>query len=226
MKHGIGIYKGKTMDVGKILCGRPSSCPSLANGFTLSLTMVMVAALSLIGCPGKPGTGTLSNDTRTIEQAGLTTKSLPMEEAGLTNAPLSMEELGRRVIQGLNHEDREALAALAMTKEEYRLYIFPGLAIGKVEQWQKAYDFVWGTVYDRSNYRLTSILQKYGKRQLEYIGMRVADTEPWHLDCIIHKKALITIKDASGTEHEVEIFAGIAEVNNRFKIISFDVDTL
>jgi hypothetical protein len=226
MKRGIGIYKGKTMDIGKILSGRPSSCPSLVKGSTLSLTMVLVAALSLIGCPGKPGTGTLNNDSRTIEQAGLTTKSLPMEEAGLTNASRSMEELGRRVIQGLNHEDREALAALAMTKEEYRLYIFPGLAIGKVEQWQKAYDFVWGTVYDRSHYRLTSILQKYGKRQLEYIGMRVADTEPWHLDCIIHKKALITIKDASGTEHEVEIFAGIAEVNNRFKIISFDVETL
>jgi len=226
VKHGIGIYQGKTMDIGKILSGRPSSCPSLAKGSTLSLTMIVVAALSIFGCTGKPDTGTLNNDTRTIEQAGLTNESLPMGKACLTNASRSIEELGRRVIQGLNDEDRAALAALVMTKEEYRLYIFPGLAIGKVEQWQKAYDFVWGTVYDRSNYRLTSILRKYGNRQLKYIGIRVADTEPWHLDCIIHKKALITIKDARGTEQEVEIFAGMAEVNNQFKIISFDVETL
>jgi len=206
--------------------GKPFSCPSLIKGLTLSLTMFMVSMLPFIGCTSRSGTGTLNNDSRTIEQVGLTNESLQMEKAGLTNAFPSMEELGRRVIQGLNDEDREALAALAMTKEEYRLHIFPGLAIGKVEQWQKAYDFVWGTVYDRSNYRLTSILRKYGNRQLEYIGMRVADTEPWHLDCIVHKKALITIKDASGTDKEVELFAGMAEVNNGFKIISFDVETL
>ena len=214
MKNRISTLSMNAIDNGKILSDKPFSCPSLIKGFILSLTMFMVAVFLITGCTSRPGTDTLNNDSRTIEQVGL------------TNACRSMEELGRRVIQGLNDEDRAALAALVMTKEEYRLYIFPGLAIGKVEQWQKAYDFVWGTVYDRSNYRLTSILRKYGNRQLEYIGIRVADTEPWHLDCIIHKKALITIKDASSTEQEVEIFAGMAEVNNGFKIIHFDVETL
>jgi hypothetical protein len=212
------MYTLKTMDNGKILSGTSFSYPSLAKGFTLSLTMFMVAALSLTGCTGsctsRPGTDKQINASRT------------METGALTNASRSMDELGRRVIQALNDEDRGALAALAMTKEEYRLHIFPGLEIGKVEQWQKAYDFVWGTVYDRSNYRLTSIVRKYGGRQLEYIGIRVDDTEPWHLDCIVHKKALITIKDASGAEQEAELFAGMAEINNGFKIISFDVDTL
>lgn len=59
MKHGIGIYTGKIMDIGKILSGRPSSCPSLAKGSTLSLTMIMVADRSPFSCTGEPGTGNL-----------------------------------------------------------------------------------------------------------------------------------------------------------------------
>ncbi len=89
--------------------------------------MVMVAALSLTGCTSRPGTGNLINDSR------------PTEEAGLTNACRSMEELRRRVIQGINDEDKAVLAALALSKEEYRRYIFPALPIGKVEAWQKEF---------------------------------------------------------------------------------------
>jgi hypothetical protein len=206
--------------------GKHFSCPSLIKGCTTILAMVIVAALSLIGCTSKTGTGTLTNDSRPKEEVDLSNASPPTEEVGLINASRSVDELGRRMIQALNDEDREALTALAMTKEEYRRYIFPGLEIGKVEQWQKAYDFVWGTVHDRSSYRLTSILRKYGGQQLEYIGMRVTETAPWHLDCIVHRNAFITIKNARGTETEVELFAGMAEINNQFKIICFDIERL
>ena len=213
------MFRMSAMDSGKILSGRPSSCPSRAKGFTLSLTMILVAALSLAGCTSgctrRPGTGKLITD------------SLPMGKAGLTNACRSMEELGRRVIQGINDEDKAALAALALSKEEYRRYIFPGLPIGKVEAWQKEFDFVWGTVHDRSSYRLTSIVQNVGGRQLQYIGIRVAGESVTNdVGCIVHKDVRITWKDSSGTEKEAEIFAGVVELNNQFKIESFDVDTL
>jgi hypothetical protein len=215
MKNRIGTLSMNAIGNGKILSGKPFSCPSLIKGFTLSLAMVMVAALSLIGCTSRPGTGNLINDSR------------PGEEAGLTNACRSMEELGRRVIQGINDEDKAVLAALALSKEEYRRYIFPALPIGKVEAWQKEFDFVWGTVHDRSSSRLTSIVQHVGGRQLQYIGIRVAGESVTNdLGCMVHKDVRITWKDSSGTEKEAELFAGALELNNQFKIESFDVDTL
>lgn len=213
------MFSLKTMDNGKILSGTSFFCPSLAKGFALSLTMFMVAALSLTGCTSsctsRPGTGNLITDSRS------------MGEAGLTNACRSMEELGRRVIQGINDEDKAALAALALSKEEYRRYIFPALPIGKVEAWQKEFDFVWGTVHDRSSSRLTSIVQHVGGRQLQYIGIRVAGESVTNdLGCMVHKDVRITWKDSSGTEKEAELFAGVVELKNQFKIESFDVDTL
>jgi hypothetical protein len=219
MKKRISTLGMSTMDNGKIRSGKPFLSPSLIIGLTLSFTMVLVAALSLSGCKSscasKPGTGNLINDSRSVE------------EVGLTNASRSMEELGRRVIQGINNQDKAALAALALSKEEYRRYIFPALPIGKVEAWQREFDFVWGTVHDRSSYRLMSILQHLGGHQLEYIGMRVAGESVTNdLGCIVHKDVRIRWKDSSGTEKEAELFAGMVELHNQYKIESFDVDTL
>jgi len=58
---GSSMHSLKTMDNGKILSGTSFFYPSLAKGFALSLTMVLVAAYSLFGCTGKPGTSTLIN---------------------------------------------------------------------------------------------------------------------------------------------------------------------
>ncbi len=199
MKHGSNMYSFKTIDSGKILGGKPSSYPSLAKGFTLSLTMFMVAVFLLTACKNKPG-----NDR-------------------LTNNP-GLEALAHKVLDALGRQDEGTLSSLALTEEEYRRYIWPALPVSKIEQWQKQYAFVWGQVTARSSHGLGLILQKYGGQQLEYRGLRAAGGSAPYADCIVHKDVKITVKDSSGTEQEAKLFGSIVEMNNRFKIMSFDID--
>jgi hypothetical protein len=193
------MYSLKTMNNGKILSGRSSSCPSLAKGFTLSLTMFMVAVLLIVGCKNR-----LDND------------QLP-NNSGL-------EELVHKVLDALGRQDEGTLSSLALTEEEYRRYIWPALPLSKIEQWQKQYAFVWGQVSARSSHGLGLILQKYGGQQLEYLGLRAAGGSAPYADCIVHKDVKIAVKDSSGTQQEVKLFGSIVEMNNGFKIMSFDID--
>ena len=200
MKNCISMYRMNAIDNGKILSGKPFSYPSLTKGFTLSLTMFMVAVLVLSGCKSSPGT------------------------SQLTNASRSMEELVQKTLDALNREDEAALASLALTEEEYRRYIWPALPLSKIEQWQKQYDFVWGQVSARSSDGLGLILQKYGGQQFEYRSLRAAGGRAPYADCIVHKDVRITVKDSSGMEQEVKLFGSLVEMNDQFKIMSFDID--
>jgi hypothetical protein len=200
MKHGSSMYSVKTMDNGKILSGKPFSYPSLAKGFILSLTMFMVAVFLITGCKNRPGDGQLINSSS------------------------SMEELVQKTLQALSREDEGALSSLALTEEEYRRYIWPALPLSKIEQWQKQYAFVWGQVSARSSQGLAIILQKYGGQQFEYRSLRAAGGRAPYADCIVHKDVKIAVKDASGMEQEVKIFGSLVEMNDQFKIMSFDID--
>jgi hypothetical protein len=69
-------------------------------------------------------------------------------------------------------------------------------------------------------------LESFRVRQSK-IGIRVAGESVTNdLGCMVHKDVRITWKDSSGTEKEAELFAGVVELNNQFKIERFDVDTL
>ena len=194
------MYSLKTMNNGKILSGRSSSSPSLAKGFTLSLTMFMVAVFLIFGCKNRPG-----------------------NDQPISSSP-AMEELVRKTLDALSREDERALSSLALTEEEYRRYIWPALPLSKIEQWQKQYAFVWEQVSARSSHGLRFILQKYGGQQFEYRGLRAAGGTAPYADCIVHKDVKITLKDSSGMEQEVKIFGSVVEMNNQFKIMSFDID--
>ena len=199
MKHGSSMYSLKTMDIGKILSGKPSSYPSLAKGFTLSLTMFMVAVFLLTACNNKPGNDQLTNNS-------------------------GLEELVHKVLDALGRQDEGTLSSLALTEEEYRRYIWPALPLSKIEQWQKQYAFVWGQVSARSSHGLEMVLQKYGGQQFEYRNLRIAGGTAPYAECIVHKDVRITVKDSSGREQEVKLFGSIVEIKDQFKIMSFDID--
>jgi len=187
------------MDMGKILSVKPSSCPSLAKGFTLSLTMFMVAVFLLTGCKNKPGNVQLTSNS-------------------------GLEALVHKVLDALGRQDEGTLSSLVLTEEEYRRYIWPALPLSKIEQWQKQYAFVWGQVSARSSHGLEIVLQKYGGQQFEYRNLRVAGGTAPYAECIIHKDVRITVKDSSGREQEIKLFGSIVEIKDQFKIMSFDID--
>jgi len=199
MKHGSSMYSLKTMDMGKILSIKPSSCPSLAKGFTLSLTMFMVAVFLLTGCKNKPGNVQLTSNS-------------------------GLEALVHKVLDALGRQDEGTLSSLVLTEEEYRRYIWPALPLSKIERWQKQYAFVWGQVSARSSHGLEIVLQKYGGQQFEYRNLRVAGGTAPYAECIIHKDVRITVKDSSGREQEIKLFGSIVEIKDQFKIMSFDID--
>ena len=200
MKNSIRVYLMKTIDNGKILSGKPFSSPSLTKGFTLSLTIYIVAVILLTGCKSRSSTNHLTNGSR------------------------SMEELVHKTLEALYRNEEGALASLALTEEEYRKLIWPALPLSKIEQWQKQYDFVWGEVHTKSSYGLRVIVQKYGSQQFEYRSLRVAGGTAPYTDCMVHQDVRIAVRDSSGSEQELKLFGSILEMNNQFKIMSFDID--
>lgn len=151
----------------------------------------------------------------------------------LTNTTSSVDEIGKKVLAAVQKNDFKELDAMRITEQEFRELIFPGLPIGKIEQWKKNYDFVWGDVNTKSNYGLRAVLARYGGQKFSYVKTifkkgvttyELQSTFPfWKQSYTAHEDARIIAKDDKGEESELKLFGAIIEYRGKYKIMSFNI---
>jgi hypothetical protein len=151
----------------------------------------------------------------------------------LANTRPSIDEIGQKVLAAVQKNDYKELDAMRITEQEFRELIFPGLPIGKIEQWKKNYDFVWGDVNTKSNYGLRAVLARYGGQKFSYVKTifkkgvttyELQSTFPfWKQSYTAHEDARIIAKDDKGEESELKLFGAIIEYRGKYKIMSFNI---
>lgn len=151
----------------------------------------------------------------------------------LTNTTPSIDVIGQKVLAAVQKNDYKELDVMRITEQEFRELIFPGLPIGKIEQWQKNFDFVWGDVNTKSKYGLQLVLGRYGGKKFSYVktifkrGVMQYETQssvPFRKQSYkAHESSRIIVKDENGTETELKLFGAIIEYRGKYKIMSFNV---
>ena len=151
----------------------------------------------------------------------------------LTNSSSSIDEISQKVLAAVQKKDLKELESMRVTEQEFREIIFPGLPIGKIEQWKKNFDFVWGDVNTKSTYGLRYMLDSYGGQKFSYVktifkkGVTTYELEStfpfWKQSYKGHEDARIVAKDETGKETELKLYGGIIEYKGRYKIMSFNV---
>ena len=151
----------------------------------------------------------------------------------LSNTSSSIDEISRKVLAAVEKKDLKELESMRVTEQEFREIIFPGLPIGKIEQWKKNFDFVWGDVNTKNTYGLRYMLDSYGGKKFSYVKTifkkgettyELESTFPfWKQSYKGYEDARIIAKDETGKETELKMYGGVIEYKGRYKIMSFNV---
>jgi len=151
----------------------------------------------------------------------------------LANTSPAIDKIGRSVLAAVHKNDYKELDVMRITEQEFRELIFPGLPIGKIEQWKKNFDFVWGDVNTKSVYGLRTVLARYGGQKFSYVktifkkGVTTYELEStipfWKQSYKGHEDAWIIAKNDKGDETELKLFGGIIEYRGKYKIMSFNI---
>ncbi|MCU0655897.1 MAG: hypothetical protein MUF64_11625 [Polyangiaceae bacterium] len=148
--------------------------------------------------------------------------SRPLPAAGtpaltLRNAAPSLEALARGVLDGLSRGDTRAMAALAVTREEYRDVLFPGMPADQ----RAGADFYYDNMAAGSWKDLGRTVGELGGKAIE---LRSVQTDPKETerrgDAILHRGITLRVR-VEGQERSLVLLGGVVELAGQFKVIRY-----
>jgi hypothetical protein len=145
-------------------------------------------------------------------------------EPRLSNTFESPEALAAAVLEGLATEDVEALKSLPLTKEEFRLYVWPKLPASRPERGVPL-EYAWGDLRQKSGNAIASNYARYKGRKFELLSMSFKDGETDYESFVVHRKSELRMRDIeSGEELSLELFGSVMEWKGKYKLFSYVTD--
>lgn len=136
----------------------------------------------------------------------------------------SITELASDIVASLAAGNRQHLAALHITEQEYATYVWPHLPVAQIPQWQNHRDFVWQQHQMRSMRGFDTMLKLYGGRTFRISQVSFNRKPERYGNCTVHSGAVTTVKDEAGQEQRVRIFGSLIEMNGFYKVFSYSID--
>jgi hypothetical protein len=183
------------------------TAPRVAGGLSL-----LLAVLLLAGCERDAAGGGAASDVTAAEG--------PV----LSQTFASPEELARAVLDGLEKEDVEALKRLPLSKDEFRLYVWPELPSSRPER-NLPFEFVWSELHQQSVSSIARNFHRYKGKNLDLLEIRFRDGMADYGTFKIHRDARVRVRDAAtGKEGFVDLFGSVMEWQGKYKLFSYVTD--
>jgi hypothetical protein len=152
-------------------------------------------------------------------------------ESGATDldAPLSAtfespEALARSVLKAFSEEDVDGLKRLPLSKEEFRIHVWPKLPASRSER-NISFEYGWGDLHQKSVGSISSNFARYKGRKLELLSIQFKDGETDYGSFVVHRESMMRVKDReSGEEFDLALFGSVMEYKGRYKIFSYVTD--
>ncbi len=144
----------------------------------------------------------------------------PLRPTRLRHGASSPEELARKVLAALQEGDLRTLESLALSREEFRDFVWPELPVSNPKT-HLPLAYVWGEVRWRSAARLQHLLAVLKGENFELA--RVAHRGP-RTDYPTHRAYSdfeILLRDRTGREREYLIFGTLIEMDGVWKVYSY-----
>ena len=178
---------------------------------TVRLALTISLALSAFSCgemaesageatdAGKPGTPSLD----------------PMFE--------TPEALTRAILKAFETEDGEALRSYALTKEQFRLYVWSKLPSSRPER-GVPFEYGWGDLHEKSHNALLRNFARFKGRKLELLGLRFEDGVTDYGTYKVHRDARVQVRTEGGEKRWLDLFGSVMEWQGKYKLFSYVTD--
>jgi hypothetical protein len=140
----------------------------------------------------------------------------------LSFASASPEDLARNVIAAIAADDRRALGAARITEDEFRNYVWPELPASRVPN--VTVEFAWSQASLNNHAGFERVLQNHKGRIYEFVSIRFLGGVTSYKTFKVHNKALLTVRDETGTIREARIFGSMLELDGQYKLFSYVAD--
>lgn len=139
----------------------------------------------------------------------------------LGGAAESLDALGRSIVEALNTNDREALIAIAVNRQEYETRLFPALATSP-NALRTGAGHSWMIMSIESNGDLTSALKDYGGRNWTFVRLEPLVVEP-RPGLMLYRNPKVVVRDPQGEEHKLVMLGPVVEhrASGGFKVIAY-----
>jgi hypothetical protein len=167
--------------------------------------------------------------TRRAAQAALFTVSLlggtacsdAVASSPLENAYASPEALAEAAITALVAHDEEALAALAIGRDEYETLLWPELPDGQ----HVTFEFVWGMSQPRTRKARRNQLRTYEGIPLEVVRVELGEEKEVYDSFTLHKDSRLWVRNTeSGEEGLIPLMDVLVEMGGAWKFLNFRDD--
>jgi hypothetical protein len=136
----------------------------------------------------------------------------------------SPEELARAVLERMEKEDVEGLKRLPLSKDEFRLYVWPKLPSAKPER-NVPFEFVWSELHQQSNGSVDRNFHRYKGMKLELLDVQFQNGTTDYGTFKVHREARVRVRDTeTGKEGLVDLFGSVMEWQGRYKLFSYVTD--
>ncbi len=136
----------------------------------------------------------------------------------------SPEALARAVLKAFAEEDVETLKGLPLSKEEFRVHVWPKLPASRPER-NLPFDYGWTDLHQKSVNSIATNFAHYKGRKLELLSIGFKGETTDYENFVVHRESMMRVKDRkSGKELDLALFGSVLEWNGRYKIFSYVTD--
>lgn len=144
-------------------------------------------------------------------------------EPALSSTFDSKEALARAVLEAFAEEDVETLKRLPLSKDEFRLYVWPRLPASRPERGVPL-EYAWGELDQKSRSAVASSFSRYKGRRLELVSVRFQGEVTDYGSFRVHRQTRLRVRDESGDELTLALFGSVMEWSGRYKLWSYVTD--
>jgi len=135
----------------------------------------------------------------------------------------SPEDLARTVVAAVAREDRETLQRLPLSKDEFRLYVWPRLPASNPEQGMPL-EYAWGELSQKSRGALAQTFARYKGRALEYLAVEFEGETTDYGTYKVHRDARVQVRLDDGRQVWLDLFGSVMEWKGKYKLFSYVTD--
>lgn len=136
----------------------------------------------------------------------------------------SPEAIARAVLEGIAKEDVEALEQLPLSKDEFRLYVWPKLPSSRPER-GVPFEFAWADLHQKSTGSIAQNFRRFKGRKLELLEMKFQNETTDYGTFKVHRDARVRVRDAAtGQEGWLDLFGSVMEWQGKYKLFSYVTD--
>jgi len=177
----------------------------------LRLALTISLALSAVSCGEMAESAGEAADAETLGTPSLE----PVFE--------TPEALTRAVLKGFETADGEALRSYALTKEQFRLYVWSKLPSSRPER-GVPFEYGWGDLHQKSHNALLRSFARYKGRKLELLGFRFDGGVTDYGTYKVHRDARVKVRTEGGDELWLDLFGSVMEWQGKYKLFSYVAD--